>query len=557
MRLYQDTRTVDSPTRGAASTTTGSTTRHPTHSAVTALHPISTLRRIGSQVREGFMLLGFVLAALVFLVPIAHAQAIPITAGPNTPAGAAKPFDITGAIESFTATNIADPYSGGIIKVNGLSITIPRNLVVTMPAAYLTVGQLFGGNPSSGLALADSPAPIAAYEASIAGNIVGSTYIAGLVGIAQQGLNGANGVIKSINHVTGEMCVGSSAGACNSTDARVYINDPSGRYGKPNGASGKPVMDTRFAVDSDNPTIHSASGYPMCIPRQTPPLIDQLCPTGNRPVGINTYVMSAAPLIVPAPFLGNPIPACGILGANTCNPNKQAPMKVGDYIGYSGILQKTSLGTTYVAAYSIEVNVGIFTALGTTPYYIYMDAPLIGTGPASCPGNAECQARLRTGIFMTDPSRTPALYAIDENQAGDRTTRALPSSVVNTAQVGRFVFNIDKDARVMGLPGNGGVPREMIGMVAGVPDGTPVQYGDTAPAAKITANGLVFGQYVSPLGEYIFPEPNLSGENLTPYNFRCLAFLANGWGQGGGLPNIGRLNPFPEALTPASVNCAN
>jgi hypothetical protein len=59
------------------------------------------------------------------------------------------------------------------------------------------------------------------------------------------------------------------------------------------------------------------------------------------------------------------------------------------------------------------------------------------------------------------------------------------------------------------------------------------------------------------MGEYIFPEPNLSGEVLTPYNFRCMAFLANGWGQGGGLPNIGKLNPFPEVLTPVSANCAN
>jgi hypothetical protein len=557
MRLYQDIRTVDSPIRGAALTTTGSTTHHPTRSALTSLQPIGALRRICRQVREGFLLLGFVLAVLALLGPVAQAQPIPITPGPNTPAGGAKPFDITGAIESFTATNIADPYSGGTMKVNGLTITIPRNLVITMPAAYLTTGQLFGGNLSSGLALTDVPAPIAAYEASIAGNIVGGNYIAGLVGIAQQGLNGANGVIKSINHVTGELCVGSSAGACNATDARVYINDPSGRYGRANGASGKPVMDTRFAVDSDNPTIHAASGYPMCIPRQTPPLIDALCPTGNRPVGVNTFVMSAAALTVPAPFIGNPIPACGALGTNNCNPNKQAPMKVGDYIGYSGILQRTALGATYVAAYAIEVNVGIFTAAGASPYYVYLDAPLIGTGPALCPGNAECQARMRTTIFMTDPSRTPALYAVDETPTGARSTRALVVPVTNTAQVGRFVFVVDKDARTLGLPGNGGVTREIAAMVAGVPNGTTVEYGDTAPPASVTANGLVFGQYVSPMGEYIFPEPNLSGEVLTPYNFRCLAFLANGWGQGGGLPNIGKLNPFPEVLTPASVNCAN
>jgi hypothetical protein len=499
----------------------------------------------------------FILAGLVFLSSIARAQPIPITAGPNTPAGAAKPFDITGAIESFAVNNISDPYSGGTMKVNGLSITIPRNLVITMPAAYLTVGQLFGGNPSSGLALADVPAPIAAYEASIAGNIVGTTYIAGLVGIAQQGLNGANGVIKSINYTTGELCVGSSAGVCNVTDARVYINDPSGRYGKSNGTGGKPVMDTRFSVDSDNPTIHAASGYPMCIPRFAPPTIDPNCPIGNRPGTLNTFVMSNLALTVPPPFAGNPIPACGTSNTNNCNPNKQAPMKVGDYIGYSGILQKTSLGATFVAAYAIEVNVGIFTAAGASPYYVYLDAPLTATGPALCPGNAECQARIRTTVFMTDPSRTPALYAVDEDTSGFRTTRALIVPVTNTAQVGRFVFVVDKDARTLGLPGNKGVTREIAAMVAGVPDNTPVEYGDASNLSRQAANGLIYGQYVSPVGEYIFPEPNLAGEVLTPYNFRCMAFLANGWGQGGGLPNIGKLNPFPEVLTPSSANCAN
>ena len=82
-------------------------------------------------------------------------------------------------------------------------------------------------------------------------------------------------------------------------------------------------------------------------------------------------------------------------------------------------------------------------------------------------------------------------------------------------------------------------------------------YGTTpgVPLAMVKANGLVFGQYVSPVGEYIFPEPNVGGAVLTPYNFRCLAFLVKGWGQGGALTGIGQLIPFPEAVAPATVNC--
>ena len=87
-----------------------------------------------------------------------------------------------------------------------------------------------------------------------------------------------------------------------------------------------------------------------------------------------------------------------------------------------------------------------------------------------------------------------------------------------------------------------------------------VSYGPlpaSAPAAG-TANGLVAGQYVSPVGSYTFPEPNIAGGILTPYNFRCLAFLAQGWGQGGDLTGIGQLVPFPEATAPPTtgVNCA-
>jgi hypothetical protein len=62
---------------------------------------------------------------------------------------------------------------------------------------------------------------------------------------------------------------------------------------------------------------------------------------------------------------------------------------------------------------------------------------------------------------------------------------------------------------------------------------------------------------VSPVGDYIFPEPNVAGGILTPYNFRCLAFLAKGWAQGGALPNIGQPTPFPEAAAPATVNCGS
>ena len=531
---------------------------------------------LNKLMRTGALLFGFALASLVMLTQAVQAKggggavpgATPLSVGPATPAGGPAPFDIVGAIQSFSVLGPLNPYSGGTIVVNGISVLIPANLVVTLPAAYKTVGQLFMESPVSGqsaLALNDVPAPIAAYEATIAGNIVNGVYIAGLVSISQQSLNTANGFIRSINYATGELCVGSSPGTCGAADARVVINDPDGRYGLANGtvvgAPGKAKLDARFSVDSDNPTIHARSGYPMCVPRFNPlTKVDPQCPIGNRPtalgVSVPLFVMDVNSQTPPLLFAGRvgTIPACGGFSVNNCNVNKQAPLVVGDYITYSGILARGAMGI-YVAAYAIEANVGIYTPLGGPVFYMYIDAPLISTGPVACPANAECQARLKTSIFMTDASRTPALYAVDENMSGARTSRALPSTITNTAFYGRFVIVVNKDVGVLG--GANGVTREIMGRVAGVPDGTPVFYGSTAPTGNVSANGLVWGQYVSPVGEYIFLEPNVAGGILTPYNFRCLAFLAKGWAQGGALA-VGPLSPFPEAggLAPAGVNCA-
>lgn len=211
---------------------------------------------------------GLALAGVVAMSPPAQARGgVPspnaITVGLATPAGSPVPFDITGAIQSLTVFVPGNPYSGGSIIVNGITVIIPANLVVTLPDAYKTVGQLFMESPvagQSGLALNDPSPPIAAYEAGMAGNIVNSVYLAGLVSIAPQSLNTANGFIRGINYATGFLCVGSTPGPYVASDARVMINDPDGRYGLANGAGSKASPDKRFGVDSDNPTVHAASG---------------------------------------------------------------------------------------------------------------------------------------------------------------------------------------------------------------------------------------------------------------------------------------------------------
>ena len=235
---------------------------------------------------------------------------------PQPPAVSA--FTTTGFIQAATLDAPNDVLSGGTVTVNGTLITIPRNTIVIMSATNLTWQELFAfapcpwglspaatapvgngicptGNGETGLALMDSPPPLTTYEITILGNRIGKgtgnpDYVAGLVYMAQQSLNIGQGVINFIDYQTGELYVGGPMGG--KSGARIQINDPVGRYGR--------VLspDRRFTADTDNPTIRSKTGYPMCIPRTTPPAAivagqplpagyaetDALCPQVNRPL---------------------------------------------------------------------------------------------------------------------------------------------------------------------------------------------------------------------------------------------------------------------------------
>ena len=92
-----------------------------------------------------------------------------------------QPFSIIGPIESFTLTTPGNILSGGTMKVNNITVTIPTNTIIVFPTGYWTVNQVFRGPTqsaapatASGLALND---PIAvrrpgAFEAEIQGNTV-------------------------------------------------------------------------------------------------------------------------------------------------------------------------------------------------------------------------------------------------------------------------------------------------------------------------------------------------------------------------------------------------
>jgi hypothetical protein len=157
--------------------------------------------------------------------------------------------------------------------------------------------------------------------------------------------------------------------------------------------------------------------------------------------------------------------------------------------------------------------------------------------------------------MTTDPSRTVNIFAVDLNSVtGATSLRHLFAASPADTPFGRFRQIVGKRAGVLfeGLAVKG-VTRELM---VRLEDGTNLNHAPV-PSGPVTANGLIAGQYVAPLGEIIFPENKLGGDPLVPNNFECVAFLQLGSGPfESGSPAVGRLAPWPGgAAAPAAVTC--
>ena len=292
--------------------------------------------------------------------------------------------------------NGAGAHQGGFIKVNGHVITVPSETIVILPASALTWAEIFAfapppyGPSQSGLALADTPAPLTAYQARVVGNRVNGVYIAGLITISQDALNSGQGFINFINYTTGEIRVGGTvnfdAGGnpvnvldANDPGARVQLNDPlnpavgTGRYGR------AISPDVRFTVDQDNPTIRSVSGFPMCIPRTDPASCDSRRTVSTNPAP--GRCCSADRLCVNHPDEQSIDAARRASGCT-----KQVPFEVGDYVTFAGTLVHDGANPTagpwpgdaanYISAHTMVNNVAIYTWPGTVPAYVAVDVSL-------------------------------------------------------------------------------------------------------------------------------------------------------------------------------------
>ena len=499
-------------------------------------------------------------AALMLMASILLAAAPAWSQAP--PVGVDTQFDVLGFIEEATLDPCGDALCGGKIRVNGHVIVVPANTIVMLPANALTWKELFVQAPApyagiaTGMALADMPAPLATFEAHVVGNQVDDTYIAGLVTISQQAANAGSGYINYIDYATGEIRVGgrlvrdSNGMPQNTLDSskpgiRIRINDPSGRFAR----QGSP--DPRFTIDTDNATVRSVTGFPMCVPRVGPGAQgeDALCPQGNRPRDAGGRYLSTFTMPDPAGLAAGQLP----------DPRIMAPFEVGDHVTYAGTLVGNtgsaapfpSGDATYISAHTLIANLAIFTAPWTDPAYVAIDVALLGNGGVTVPANVEAVVRTRFEGMTTDPVRDIRLFGIDVSPSGATNDRdwgivgvdpGPPTGTVKgrwrfrppcTGVVATFKFCLGPLDETTFLPAT----REVRAVIDGA----------WTPSRSVPQpNGLIAGQYHAPIQEYLFQE-NLPGVAPPPINFATIPFLAQGGYRSSTGVLAGPLKPWPSS----------
>ncbi|MCX7079034.1 MAG: hypothetical protein NTV76_06745, partial [Pseudomonas sp.] len=366
------------------------------------------------------------------------------------------------------------------------------------------------------------------------------------------------------------------------------INDPNGRFGRPQSP------DPRFSVDDANPTIHAATGYPMCVPRSASG--DALCPEKNRPKVVtptstnNCRNFSQAGVAPPVSGELSP-PIAGQLycsqyvmkrltdptrTATDPDPTQQAPFEVGDFIIYAGTLMKSATvgGPDYISAHTIDARIGIYTQPGTQPSYLSIgNFSISSSDPSATAINGaaqEVQNRLILEASTTDVKTPVDIYLVDVD----------PSTGVQT---NRWVtpFEMTSECPFAGAVGcfgaTGGITTQNLGAL---PERARIQAGKApvgilsqptrnlrvmvrslcAPTATASqtvvdsclqnasklpvANGLIAGQYMAPVFNFIFPENTKPGDPIVPNDFWHLPFVRNG--EGASTPTgVGPLEPTP------------
>ena len=190
---------------------------------------------------------------------------------------AATRAPIIGEIQEIVVDDPADTWSSGTLVVGGQRVTLPRNLLIDLPANRLSLKELLANAPAAcqshgetGLARKDScvQGEGAAFATLLANRSDAGNLIAGDVFI-QKGFVALSGAVTFIDATDGYLRVsGNPVDA--TTGTLVRINDPNSRFTIQQGlgcaGTDNCSADSRFGVDSDNYTVTFSTGYPACLP---------------------------------------------------------------------------------------------------------------------------------------------------------------------------------------------------------------------------------------------------------------------------------------------------
>ncbi|KAJ3579294.1 hypothetical protein NPX13_g1274 [Xylaria arbuscula] len=264
--------------------------------------------------------------------------------------GQDAPLFVEGALEDAIAFD--DTFnSGGTISVGGFNITIPKNLQVEFPAAYVGWRDFAAEKDS-----------MIGYETMVLGNFINGVPMAAQVQIYEffEGL--ASGFVESIDFEDGSMKIVNGP--------TLRINDPNAVFSV--GFTAAPF----FTADDESPSITSFSGFPMCIPRG---VNDTACPSTNRPFrGQGTFV---------AP-----------------DPLSMVPFLPGDFITWAGIRRGNEVVAFSIVAQNVQIT--------TINDLVYLRTETALLGVSNFNGNTEL-AESRIIGYTSNARSTVALYAMD------------------------------------------------------------------------------------------------------------------------------------------------
>ncbi|KAB5522136.1 hypothetical protein GE09DRAFT_501728 [Coniochaeta sp. 2T2.1] len=401
--------------------------------------------------------LSSLLAVALGILTLVHAQDIP--------------FSFNGAFNDASASS-ADANSGGSVTVNGYTITVPKNMQVAFPAAFIGWRDFV-----------DHKGSFIGYQMDVIGNIVSGTPLAAQISIAQFELTAGTGYIDSVNDDGRIVLRGGPT---------LRINDPNAVYSV--GYTGQPF----FTADDANPSITSFSGFPMCVPRNAS---DPLCPQSNRPVIAGGSKQGA----VRAP-----------------DPLVMAPLTSGDYVEYSAFVAGNGEHIVYNL---VATNIQLTTS--GVPTYIRMEDAIIGVWTSNQNTQEVAQTRF---IGMTSDNAVSGLkiYAIDIDPCtGETTDREIGGApLIDGAARNKFEYRAK--------PVQASTYTREYRIVAGT-------------GTKLTKNGILAGQYVMPVSEWIQPEATTPG--LAPFanDFSGFSHLTKGLGYDDDGVLWGPLSPFPQS----------